>query len=128
LSPRHDLADRDSRRDRPTFDQPHGSVVNEAIRVVEEGIAGVEDVDKCTLCLGHRMGPLMTADYVGLDVMLFIANVLAEEFGSAYLPSPLLKRLVESGQLGTKTGIGFYKWDGFKAAGVNPDVARYRIK
>jgi len=102
--------------------------VNEAIRVVEEGIAGVEDVDKCTLCLGHRMGPLMTADYVGLDVMLFIANVLAEEFGSAYLPSPLLKRLVESGQLGTKTGIGFYKWDGFKAAGVNPDVARYRIK
>lgn len=102
--------------------------VNEAIRVVEEGVAGVEDVDKCTLCLGHRMGPLMTADYVGLDVMLFIANVLAEEFGSAYLPSPLLKRMVESGQLGTKSGIGFYKWDGFKPAGVNPDVARFRIK
>ncbi|MBN2080940.1 3-hydroxybutyryl-CoA dehydrogenase [bacterium] len=102
--------------------------VNEAIRVVEEGIATVVDVDKCTLCLGHRMGPLMTADYVGLDTMLFIANVLEEEFGSAYKASPLLKRMVESGQLGTKTGIGFYKWDGFKAAGINPDVERYRIK
>jgi len=102
--------------------------VNEAIRVVEEGIAGVEDVDKCTLCLGHRMGPLMTADYVGLDVMLFIADVLEEEFGSPYKASPLLKRMVESGQLGTKTGIGFYKWDGFKPAGINPDVERFRIK
>ena len=102
--------------------------VNEAIRVVEEGIATVEDVDKCTLCLGHRMGPLMTADYVGLDTMLFIANVLEEEFGSPYKASPLLKRMVESGQLGTKSGIGFYKWDGFKAAGINPDVERYRIK
>ena len=102
--------------------------VNEAIRVVEEGIASVEDVDKCTLCLAHKMGPLMTADYVGLDTMLFIAEVLEAEFGSPYKPSPLLRRLVESGQLGTKSGIGFYKWDGFKPAGVNPDVMRYRIK
>jgi len=101
--------------------------VNEAIRVVEEGIASVEGVDKCTLCLGHRMGPLMTADYVGLDTMLFIANVLEEEFGSFYKASPLLKRLVEAGHLGAKTGMGFYKWDGFKAAGINPDVERYRI-
>lgn len=102
--------------------------VNEAIRIVEEGVAAVEDVDKCTLCLGHRMGPLTTADFVGLDTMLFICNVLEEEFGSPYKASPLLKRLVESGQLGQKTGMGFYAWDGFKASGVNPDVARYRIK
>jgi len=102
--------------------------VNEAIRVVEEGIAAVDDVDKCTLCLGHKMGPLMTADFVGLDTMLFIARVLEEELGSAYRPSPLLKRLVESGQLGAKTGRGFYAWEGYKATGVNPDVARYRIK
>ncbi len=102
--------------------------VNEAVRVVEEGIAGVEDVDKCTYCLGHKMGPLMTADYVGLDTMLFICEVLEEEFGSSYKPSPLLKRLVESGQLGAKTGTGFYSWENYKAAGVNPDVARYRIK
>jgi 3-hydroxybutyryl-CoA dehydrogenase len=102
--------------------------VNEAIRIVEEGIAGVEDVDKCTYCLGHKMGPLMTADYVGLDTMLFICEVIEEEFGSFYKPSPLLKRLVESGQLGAKTGSGFYQWESYKAAGVNPDVARYRIK
>ncbi|MCP4897092.1 MAG: 3-hydroxybutyryl-CoA dehydrogenase [bacterium] len=102
--------------------------VNEAIRIVEEGVASVDDVDKCTLCLAHKMGPLMTADYVGLDTMLFICDVLEEELGSAYKASPLLKRLVESGQLGAKTGIGFYSWDGYRAAGVNPDVARYRIK
>ncbi len=82
--------------------------VNEAIRVVEEGIAAVDDVDKCTYCLGHKMGPLMTADYVGLDTMLFICEVIEEELGSFYKPSPLLKRLVESGQLGAKTGSGFY--------------------
>ncbi len=102
--------------------------VNEAIRVVEEGIAGVDEVDKCTYCLGHKMGPLMTADYVGLDTMLFICEVLEEELGSFYKPSPLLKRLVESGQLGAKTGSGFYVWEKYKAAGVNPDIARYRIK
>jgi 3-hydroxybutyryl-CoA dehydrogenase len=101
--------------------------VNEAIRVIEEGIAAVDDVDKCTYCLGHKMGPLMTADYVGLDTMLFICEVLEEELGSFYKPSPLLKRLVESGQLGAKTGSGFYTWEKYKATGVNPDVARYRI-
>lgn len=102
--------------------------VNEAIHVVEEGIAAVDDVDKCTYCLGHKMGPLMTADFVGLDTMLFICEVLEEEFGSFYKPSPLLKRLVESGQLGAKTGRGFYTWEKYKVSGVNPDVARYRMK
>jgi 3-hydroxyacyl-CoA dehydrogenase len=52
---------------------------------------------------------------------------LEEELGSFYKPSPLLKRLVESGQLGAKTGTGFYTWGKYKASGVNPDVARYRI-
>ena len=101
--------------------------VNEAIRVIEEGIASVDDVDKCTYCLGHKMGPLMTADYVGLDTMLFICEVLEKELGTFYKPSPLLKRLVESGQLGAKTGSGFYTWEKYKVSGVNPDIARYRI-
>ena len=101
--------------------------VNEAIRVVEEGIASVDDADKVTLCLGHKMGPLMTADFVGLDVMVFICNVLEEEFGSFYKPTALLKRLVEAGDLGAKTGRGFYVWEKFKPVGINPAVARYRI-
>ena len=101
--------------------------VNEAIRVVEEGVMAPDEADKCTLCLGHKMGPLTTADYVGLDVILFICNVLEEEFGSAYMASPLLKRLVEAGQFGVKNGTGFYIWEGGKITGVNPAVARYRI-
>ena len=50
-----------------------------------------------------------------------------EEFGSFYKPTSLLKRLVESGQLGAKSGRGFYVWENFNPVGVNPDVARYRI-
>ncbi len=101
--------------------------VNEAIRVVEEGVMAPDEADKCTLCLGHKMGPIITADFVGLDVILFICNVLEEEFGSAYKASPLLKRLVEAGQLGVKSGTGFYVWEGGKPQGVNPAVQRYRI-
>ena len=102
--------------------------VNEAVRVVEEGVMAPDEADKCTLCLGHRMGPLTTADYVGLDVILFICDVLVAEFGSAYRASPLLKRLVEAGQLGAKTGVGFYVWQDGKPVDVNPAVKRYRIK
>lgn len=102
--------------------------VNEAIRVVEEGIASVEAVDNVTICLAHQMGPLMTADYVGLDTMLNIFNVLEAELGDKYKAAPLIRRLVDSGNLGRKSGMGFYKWEGFKAVGVNPAVERYRIK
>ena len=78
--------------------------VNEAARVVEEGVLGVDEADKSAqLCLAHKMGPLMTADFVGLDVVLFICNVLEEEFGSAYKCSPLIRRLIEAGHLGSKS-------------------------
>jgi 3-hydroxybutyryl-CoA dehydrogenase len=102
--------------------------VNEAARVVEEGVMGVADADSgAQLCLAHKMGPLMTADFVGVDVVVFVCDVLEAEFGSAYKASPLLKRLVEAGQLGAKSGRGFYIWEGGKASGINPAVERYRI-
>ena len=101
---------------------------NEAYRIIEEGIMSVEDCDKTTLCLGHKMGPLTTSDYVGLDTMYYITHILWAEFGDAYRPSPLLARLVQAGQLGIKTGKGFYIYDeNGQKAGVNPAVARYRI-
>jgi len=102
--------------------------VNEAARLVEEGIMSVEDADKTTLCLGHRMGPMTTMDLVGLDIIVDVCNVLEAEFGSAYRASPLLKRLVEAGQLGMKSGAGFYIYEKDKEPVVNPAVARYRIK
>jgi len=102
--------------------------VNEAARVVEEGIMSVEDADKTTLCLGHKMGPISTMDYVGLDVIVAVCEVLEAEFGSPYKATALLKRLVEAGYLGMKTGKGFYIYEKDKEPYVNPAVARYRIK
>ncbi|RMF85645.1 MAG: 3-hydroxyacyl-CoA dehydrogenase family protein [Nitrospinota bacterium] len=102
--------------------------LNEAVRVVEEGIMSVEDADKTTLCLGHKMGPLTTLDYVGLDTALAVAEVLEQEFGPFYKPAPLLKRLVDSGHLGVKNGKGFYLYEKGKPPVVNPAVARYRMR
>jgi len=102
--------------------------VNEAARVVEEGIMSVEDADKTTLCLGHRMGPISTMDFVGLDIIVDVCDVLEAEFGSPYKATALLKRLVEAGYLGMKTGKGFYIYEKGKDPVVNPAVERYRIK
>ncbi|HXH10391.1 MAG TPA: 3-hydroxyacyl-CoA dehydrogenase NAD-binding domain-containing protein [Alphaproteobacteria bacterium] len=102
--------------------------LNEAVKVIEEGIMSVEDADKTTLCLGHKMGPLSTLDYVGLDTALAVAEVLEAELGAAYKPAPLLKRLVQAGCYGMKNGKGFYVYEEGKPPVVNPAVARYRIK
>ncbi|HWP57469.1 MAG TPA: 3-hydroxyacyl-CoA dehydrogenase family protein [Candidatus Acidoferrales bacterium] len=98
----------------------------EAVKVVEEGIMSCEDADKTTLCLGHKMGPITTLDYVGLDTTLAIANVLERELGPHYKAPDLLCKLVAAGFCGSKTGKGFYVWDKDKKVGVNPAVARYR--
>jgi len=98
----------------------------EAVKVVEEGIMSCEDADKTTLCLGHRMGPITTLDFVGLDTTLAIAEVLRNELGPSYNAPDLLRKLVAAGFNGMKNGKGFYLWEQGKNKGVNPAVARYR--
>ena len=102
--------------------------LNEAVKVIEEGIMSVEDADKTILCLGHKMGPLTTLDYVGLDTAMAVAEVLEAELGAAYKPAPLLKRLVQAGCYGMKNGKGFYLYEEGKPPVVNPAVLRYRMK
>ncbi len=98
----------------------------EAVKVVEEGVMSCEDADKTTLCLGHKMGPITTIDYVGLDTTLAVAHVLERELGPNYKAPDLLSKLVSAGFNGVKSGKGFYVWDKGKKVGVNPAVERYR--
>jgi 3-hydroxybutyryl-CoA dehydrogenase len=84
----------------------------EAIRMLEEGVASAEDIDRAmVLGYNHPMGPLRLTDLVGLDVRLKIAEYLAAELGPRFQPPALLKKLVDEGKLGQKTGQGFYQWN-----------------
>lgn len=83
----------------------------EAMRMLESGVASAEDIDKAmTLGYGFPMGPLRLTDLVGLDVRLSIAEYLAGELGDRFEPPALLREMVERGDLGKKTGRGFYEW------------------
>lgn len=83
----------------------------EAIRMLEAGVASAEDIDKAmTLGYGFPMGPLRLTDLVGLDVRLSIAEYLAQEVGPHFAPPELLRAKVERGELGKKSGRGFYDW------------------
>jgi len=85
--------------------------LNEAVALVDEGVAEPEDIDKAVkLGLNWPMGPLTLLDYVGLDTTLAIAEVLQKELGSKYTPNPLLRKMVKAGLLGRKSGKGFYNW------------------
>jgi 3-hydroxybutyryl-CoA dehydrogenase len=84
----------------------------EAIRMLEEGVASAQDIDAAmVLGYGFPMGPLRLSDLVGIDVRLGVARYLAEELGPRFSPPQLMIDMVERGQLGRKTGRGFYDWD-----------------
>ncbi len=101
-------------------------MINEAISSLYEGIAGVESIDTIMkLGMGHPMGPLQLADFIGLDVCLSILNVLNQGFGNPkYAPCPLLVNMVTAGKLGLKTGEGFYQY----SAGTKDLVVSSRFK
>jgi 3-hydroxybutyryl-CoA dehydrogenase len=87
-------------------------MINEAIISLHEGVGGVEEIDTVMkLGMAHPMGPLQLADFIGLDVCLAILNVLHDGFGNPkYAPCPLLVNMVTAGNLGVKSGEGFYKY------------------
>lgn len=83
----------------------------EAIRMLEDGVATAEDIDAAmSLGYGHPVGPLKLTDLVGLDVRLGIARYLHEQLGERFRPPALLTEMVERGELGRKSGQGFYTW------------------
>jgi 3-hydroxybutyryl-CoA dehydrogenase len=88
----------------------------DAIRLYEAGLATLEDIDQAMkLGCGYPMGPFTLLDLVGLDTTMFVAEVMFDEFREPrYAPPPLLKRMVQAGWLGRKSGRGFYTYGGDK--------------
>ena len=82
----------------------------DAIREYEHGLGSIDTIDTAMkLGCGHPMGPFALVDYIGLDTIYYISNILFEEYGQArFAPPPLLRRMVMSGRLGRKSGNGFY--------------------
>ncbi len=86
--------------------------INEAVFLVQDQVASAEEVDTIfKTCFGHKMGPLETADLIGLDTILYSIEVLYESYNdSKYRPCPLLKKMVDAGLYGRKNGRGFYTY------------------
>jgi 3-hydroxybutyryl-CoA dehydrogenase len=87
------------------------AMVNEGIRCLEQGIGTAEDIDRaCKAGFNWPMGPLGLADLIGLDTCLYVLEDLNFKLGSSFLPPPLLRQLVQAGDLGAKTGKGFFDY------------------
>jgi 3-hydroxybutyryl-CoA dehydrogenase len=86
----------------------------DAIRQLERGVASIADIDTAmTLGCGYPMGPFILCDFVGIDTLYKISEIMFEEYREErYAPPPLLKRIVSMGRFGRKTGKGFYDWSG----------------
>jgi 3-hydroxybutyryl-CoA dehydrogenase len=86
----------------------------DAIRQLERGVASIEDMDKAmTLGCGYPMGPFVLCDFVGIDTLYKISEIMFDEYREErYAPPPLLKRIVAMGRYGRKSGQGFYDWSG----------------
>jgi len=85
--------------------------VNEAERILEEGIATAEDIDKaCRLAFNHPMGPFELSDFSGLDTRFNVTQALEEALGDRFKPTQTLRNYVRAGRLGRKTGRGFYDY------------------
>lgn len=98
-------------------------MINEAIETLYHGVAGVEEIDTVMMLgMAHPMGPLHLADFIGLDVVLSVCRVLHEGLGNPkYAPCPLLVNMVAAGNLGAKSGQGFYTYTpGSKEKTVSP--------
>ena len=87
-------------------------MINEGVFILYEGLASADEIDAAMkLGAGHPMGPLALADMIGIDVCLYVMNILLEEFGdSKFRPCPLLKQMVDAGYLGKKSGKGFFDY------------------
>ena len=102
--------------------------INEGVRAFDEGVASKEDID-AGMKLGTNvpMGPLELADHIGLDICLHASETLHEELGDRYKPAYLLKRKVDAGDLGKKTGKGFYGYDEGEGVVIPPDAGSEEI-
>ena len=97
----------------------------EALRMLEAGEAGVQQIDRAVQSAGYPMGPLSLMDLVGIDVNLAVATALWDGFDEAvrFTPSPIQRGLVDAGRLGRKTGEGFYRYEDGRSTGLSTSLA-----